>query len=612
MKQFVKYMFASTLGTIIAFVAIFVLSGIILAGVVGSAVMFAKNGKDQVKVKENSVLVVNLEERLIERKEPSPFDNIEIEGFEDQRGMEIKKFLSAIDHAKTDDHIKGILVRGKFFAGSMSTMNQVREAIEAFQDSGKFVLAYEEVYTQGAYYIASAASEVYLNQEGILEMRGMRTELAFFKGALDKLGIDATIIKGPDNIYKSAIEPFTREDMSEPNKEQIQRIVDVIWSDIAGKIAESRGFTVDSLNSITNNMLIDSPESAAKLGLVDDLAYYDQILANLREKLALEEDDDIESISIEKYAKSLPKSAMMQSPEHGEDEDDEKSWELKDEIAVIYAVGGINSGKGDSETIGSETLAKAIREARTDDDVKAIVMRVNSPGGSALASDVIWREAKLAGEVKPFIVSFGSVAASGGYYISASADRIFANHSTVTGSIGVFGIIPDPREMLNDKLGITFDGVKTHDHADFGSLARGFDDAEMAWLNSMISDTYEDFLGVVAEGRGMSRDEVDSIARGRVWIGSDALEIGLIDEIGNLDDAIAYAAQQAELEDYELIELPKQKDPWEAFFEDFSGNTKATVGHWVFGDEYKWLEKVEDIKEMEGVQARMPYEIIVE
>lgn len=606
MKQFIKFMFASTLGTIIAFVGIIVISGIIMAGVIGSAMVFAKGAKDKVKVKSNSVLVVDLEKQLVERMEPSPFDNIEIDGFEDNRGMELSKFLNAVEHAKADTNIKGILLRGKFFMGSMSTMNEVREAIEQFQDSGKFVLAYEEVYTQGAYYIASAASEVYLNQEGLLEMNGLRTEIAFFKNALDKIGVEPMVLKGPDNIYKSAIEPFTREGMSDPNKEQIQRIIDVVWDDMSEKVMESRGLAAGDLDAIANEMKLGTPESAVELGLVDDLMYYDGILANLREKLGLEEDDDIESITIEKYAKSVPKQ-MAKS----EGEEEGKSWELKDEIAIIYAVGGINSGKGDAESIGSETLARAIRDARTDEDVKAIVMRVASPGGSALASDVIWREAKLAGEVKPFIVSFGSVAASGGYYISASADRIFANSNTITGSIGVFGMIPDARELLTDNMGITFDGVKTHDHADFGSMQRGFDEAEMAWLNNMITNTYEDFLAVVAEGRGMTRDEVDSIARGRVWIGSDAVEIGLVDEIGSLEDAIEYAAIEAELEDYDLIELPKQKDPWEAFFEDFAGNTKATVGQWVFGEEYQWLKRIEDIKDMEGVQARMPYEIEV-
>lgn len=598
-------MFASTLGTILAFVVFFILSGMIIAGLVGSAMMMAGNSKKSVKVEENSVLVVDMSERLVERKKPSPFENIDIQGFDDDQGIALREFLAAIDAAKTDDNIKGIYLKGSSFNGSFTALEEVRGAIQDFQDSGKFVLAYEEVYTQGAYYLASAASETYIFQEGMLEFFGLRSEIAFFKNAMEKLGIKATVVKGPDNIYKSAIEPFTREDMSPENEVQIQRILDVLWEGMSENIAESRDIHIDSLNSIVNDLKIRKPEDAVAFGFFDDAVYYDEILANLREKLEIEGDDDIPSIEMEDYVKSYDRN------EKGEEDDDEKSWELKDEIAVIYAIGGINSGESQEDNIGSETLAKAIREARTDEDVKAIVMRVTSPGGSALASDVIWREAKLAGETKPFIVSFGSVAASGGYYISTHADRIFAAENTITGSIGVFGLMPDMRGLVTDKMGINFDGVKTHDHSDFGSMQRGFDDMEMALLNEFVTDTYNEFVGRVAEGRDMTFDEVDSIARGRVWIGTDAIENGLVDEIGSLNDAIEYAAAQAELEDYKLIELPKQKDPWESFMVKFNGNAKAQVGQWVFGDEYEWIHKAQEIKEMEGIQARMPYEIKV-
>jgi protease IV len=408
---------------------------------------------------------------------------------------------------------------------------------------------------------------------------------------------------GPDNIYKSAIEPFTRDDMSEPNKVQIQRILDVVWLKMTTDIAASRNITTEQINSIANELKVRKPEDAVTLGLLDGVVYYDQILENLRGKLGLEADGEIESVSIKDYVNSKSGGAKKST--------DDKSWELKDEVAVIYAVGGINSGEGDDENIGSETLAKAIREARTNEDVKAIVMRVVSPGGSAMASDVIWREAKLAAETKPFVVSFGSVAASGGYYISTHAKRIFANENTITGSIGVFGIIPDARELLTEKMGITFDGVKTNAHADFGSMKHGFDEAELTLLSEYVSETYREFVSRVAEGRGMTYEEVDSIARGRVWIGADAISIGLVDEIGGMDDAIAYAAKEAGLESYDLIELPKQKDPWESFFEDLSGNAKAQVGNWVFGNEYEWVKKVEELKTMQGIQTRMMFDIKV-
>jgi len=602
MKQFLKYFFASTLGTVVGFVLIIFLSGLILAGIIGSAIMAGKSDSE-VKVKSNSVLVIDLSKTIVERTPENPFENIQIEGLGGSNGLELSDFIMALDAAAKDSNIKGILIRGAYFSGGMATMQTVRDHIVQFKDSSnKFVIAYEEAYTQGAYYVASASDEVYMFQEGALDFRGLRTEIAFLKGTMDKLGIDATIIKGPYNIYKSAVEPFYRENMSEPNKLQIQRIIDNVWGEMLSDIGASRGISVDEFNRIADEMAIKKPEDAKSLGLIDDLVYYDQIQSNLRGKLGIEEDDDIEAISIAKYSKVARRNIKK---------NDDKSWELKDEVAVIYAVGGINSGEGDEENIGSETLAKAIREARLDVDVKAIVLRVNSPGGSALASDVIWRETVLAGEAKPFVVSFGDVAASGGYYISANADRIFAMPNTITGSIGAFGIIPNLRGFFNDKLGMTFDGVKTNKHADFGSLARDFDEAEISLLNGYLEQIYTEFVQKVADGRGTSYEMIDSIGRGRVWTGGDALENGLVDEIGGLEDAIAYAAEMAELSDYDILELPKKSDPFEKFMKDFGGSMKAQVVEWVLGDEVKWLKKIDDIKKMEGIQSRMLYDIRV-
>ena len=602
MKQFLKYFFASTLGTVVGFVLIIFLSGLILAGIIGSAIMAGKSDSE-VKVKSNSVLVIDLSKTIVERTPENPFENIQIEGLGGSNGLELSDFIMALDAAAKDSNIKGILIRGAYFSGGMATMQTVRDHIVQFKDSSnKFVIAYEEAYTQGAYYVASASDEVYMFQEGALDFRGLRTEIAFLKGTMDKLGIDATIIKGPDNIYKSAVEPFYRENMSEPNKLQIQRIIDNVWGEMLSDIGASRGISVDEFNRIADEMAIKKPEDAKSLGLIDDLVYYDQIQSNLRGKLGIEEDDDIEAISIAKYSKVARRNIKK---------NDDKSWELKDEVAVIYAIGGINSGEGDEENIGSETLAKAIREARLDEDVKAIVLRVNSPGGSALASDVIWRETVLAGEAKPFVVSFGDVAASGGYYISANADRIFAMPNTITGSIGAFGIIPNLRGFFNDKLGMTFDGVKTNKHADFGSLARDFDEAEISLLNGYLEQIYTEFVQKVADGRGTSYEMIDSIGRGRVWTGGDALENGLVDEIGGLEDAIAYAAEMDELSDYDILELPKKSDPFEKFMKDFGGSMKAQVVEWVLGDEVKWLKKIDEIKKMEGIQSRMLYDIRV-
>ncbi len=492
-------MFASTLGTILGFVLIFILSGMILAGIIGSAVMMAgKSGKD-VKVTENSILVVDISERLVERKTRSPFEGIEIEGFDDNRGIALREFMAAIEAAQSDERIKGIYLKGAMFNGSLTAMEEVRSALISFKESGKFVIAYNEIYSQSAYYVASSASEAYIFQEGMLELFGLRSEIAFFKNAMDKLGIEATIIKGPNNVYKSAIEPFSREDMSPENEQQIQRLIDVLWEGMSARISESRNIELADLNASMNELKIRKSEDAVELGLFDGAIYYDQLLENFRSKLEIEADADIQSVEMKDYVKVYDKKDKS---------DEDKSWELKDEIAIIYAIGGIGSGEGDDESIGSETLAKAIREARLDEDVKAIVMRVSSPGGSALASDVIWREAKLAAEAKPFVVSFGDVAASGGYYISTHANRIFSGANTITGSIGVFGLMPDMRGLITDKMGITFDGVKTHDHADFGSLQRGFDEIEMEMLNEFVTDTYNEFVGRVAEGRNMSIEDV--------------------------------------------------------------------------------------------------------
>ncbi|MEQ9187282.1 MAG: signal peptide peptidase SppA [Cryomorphaceae bacterium] len=603
MKQFLKYLFASTLGTIVGFVLILFLGGIILTGIIGSAILMA--GKDKsATVEPKSVLLIDLTDRIVERTAANPFEEFHINGFDADNGMELRSFIRALEKAENDTNIRGILLRGTYFNGGLATMQTVRDHLQQFKDSsGKFVMAYEEMMTQGAYYVASVSDETYLFQEGGIDFRGLRSETPFFKGAMEKLNIKATIIKGPDNIYKSAVEPFYREDMSEPNKEQISRILNNVWGEMLADIGASRNLSAEAMNAIADELSIKKPEDAVRLKLVDGLVYYDEIQSNLRGKLGLEEDDDIEAVSMKAYARTLKGKSKAKG---------DKSWEQKGEVAIVYAVGGISSGKGDEENIGSETLAKAIREARLDEEVKAIVLRVNSPGGSALASEVIWRETVLASGVKPFIVSFGDVAASGGYYISTHADRIFAQPTTITGSIGAFGLIPNLRGFFNENLGITFDGVKTNKHADFGSLARDFDDEELGLLEGYLEQVYTEFVAKVAEGRGTTYAAIDSIGRGRVWTGSDALRIGLVDEMGGLESAVAYAAEMAELNDYDVIEMPKKRDPFESFMKDFSGATKTLVAGWVLGEqEIEMWKKIEEIRAMEGVQARMLYDIKV-
>lgn len=602
MKQFLKFMFASTIGTVLGLMLITMMFGFVLAGIVGSAIMMADGADKMIKVEEGTLLKINLESPIVERSKENPFAGIKFEGFDGgQEALDLKSALEAIERAKTDDNIKGIYLTGKYFLGGISTMQSLRDAITDFKSSGKFVYAYEEIYSQGAYYVASASDEIYLFHEGMLEFKGLRTELAYFKNAMDKLDIQATVIKGPNNKFKSAVEPFYREDMSDENREQLSKILNVVWDEMTADISSDRGVERIELDRIANEMAIKKPEDAVSLNLIDALKYYDEVLADLRTKLAIDSAADIKTISLQKYAKSNSGKT---------DEKLDRNLDAKENIAVIYAVGGIDSGEGNEEEIGSETLSKAIREARLDENVKAIVLRVNSPGGSAMASDVIWRETVLAGQAKPFIVSFGDVAASGGYYISAAADKIFAMPTTITGSIGAFGLIPNPRGFLNNKLGITFDNVKTHDHADFGSLARDFDAMEIELLQGYLDDVYNEFVAKVAEGRQMTFEQVDTNGRGRVWIGADAKEIGLVDEIGDLNDAIAYAAELAELENYEIMELPKKKDPFESFIKEMSSNVKITIAEWALGEEQvKHIKMLDQIQQMDDFQARMLFEI---
>lgn len=587
---------AATFGTVLG---LFLFSMVSIGILAASIAALASGDGNKEKIEPNSVLVVDIEQMIVERRHPSPFDEFEFEGVESNRSMELGQWLETIEAAKADSSIKGLYLTGSMFNGSLATLRVMRAALTSFKESGKFVVAYNEVYGQSAYYLSTAADEVYLFQEGMIELYGMSAELAFFKGTMDKLGISATVLKGPNNVYKSAVEPFYRTDMSAESEEQVQRLLDVAWADLCADMAVARGVSTDEINNWADSLTIRQPEDYVSLKLIDGLVYYDDLLTKLREKLGLEADEEVSLVEMDDYANSLD----------SEDEGDEKSWEKKDEIAVVYAVGAIGSGEGDSENIGSETLSEAIREAREDEDVKAIVMRVNSPGGSALASEVIWREAKLAAAEKPFIVSFGGVAASGGYYIATHADRIFASAHTITGSIGVFGIIPDARGLFTDKFGITFDGVKTNEHADFGSMARGMDEAELKLLNDYVGQTYREFVGKVAEGRSLDPAVVDSLARGRVWMGSDALANGLVDEIGDLDDAIAYAAEAAGMTDYELKQLPEAEDPFEEMLSEITSDAKVQTARWLFGPQADLMLRVRELEKIEGLQMRMMHEI---
>jgi protease-4 len=442
-------------------------------------------------------------------------------------------------------------------SAGQATTEEIRNALLDFKKSGKFIVAYSEVYTQRFYYLASVADKVYINPKGFIEFAGFDSKVTFLKGALDKLGIEAQIIKV--GTYKSAVEPLVLTKMSDANRLQVTSYLGSLYDHFLTNISKSRGISKDSLFAYANEMRIKRPEDALKYKLVDGLKYKDELLDELKGRVGVNKKDKLNSVSLGDYSQS----------------DDTTTEVSTNRIAVIYASGDIAGGESDDNSIGSETISAALRKARTDSKVKAVVLRVNSPGGSSLASDVIWREVSLTKKVKPIIVSMGDVAASGGYYISCAADSIFAQPNTITGSIGIFAVLPNMQKLFNDKLGITFDGVKTGQFADLGDNSRPLTPAERAIMQSMINNGYDDFTKAVAGGRHKTQRYIDSIGQGRVWTGTQALKIGLVDRLGNINDAVKSAAKMAKLKDYKLIAYPEQKSVFNKLGVTFSTEVKT-------------------------------------
>ncbi len=482
-----------------------------------------------------------------------------------------------------------------YMAAGQATTEEIRNALLDFKKSKKFVIAYGEVFTQRFYYLASVADKVYINPKGYIEFSGFESKITFFKGALDKLGIEAQVIKV--GTYKSAVEPMILTKMSDANRLQVTSYLGSLYDHFLTSISKSRGIDKDTLFNYANQMLIKQPEDALKYKLVDGLKYKDELLAELKTRLGVDQKKNINSVELADYAKAEEASVDPSG----------------DRIAVIYASGDIASGEGDDNSIGSETISKAIRKVRMDSKVKAVVLRVNSPGGSSLASDVIWREVALTKKVKPIIVSMGDVAASGGYYIACAADSIFAQPNTITGSIGIFAILPNLQKLMNDKLGITFDGVKTGQFADLGDNSRPLTPAERAILQSMINRGYDDFTTAVATGRHKTQAYIDSIGQGRVWTGAQALKIGLVDRLGNINDAIKSAAKMAKIKEYKLVAYPEQKSVLNKLGESFSTEVKTRILQSELGDDYNIYQQIKNIKtKMRTPMARMEYDVVVE
>jgi protease-4 len=599
MKQFFKFMFASMLGGILSGIVLLFLCGIMITGVVSMTAGSFNDAEKNVYVSSNSVLTMSFDIPIKERSNPSDI-KFNLNDFSSTSNIGLDEVLATIEKAKSDDRIKGINLNLSSIALGMASLEDVRNALLDFKTSGKWIVTYGEVLTQGAYYLASVSDEIYLYPMGVIDWKGLSAQTYFLKDMLNKLEIDMQIIRGSNNKFKSAVEPFMLDHMSEANKEQTLKYVGGIWNHLVDGIAAERGISSEELNALADSLKIQSTQDAVKYQLIDGAKYPDELETVFREKLSLSDSDDIHFVAFEKYTKAKVKSVKPLA---------ELSFN-KSKIAVIYALGGIQSGEGSDEVIGSERISKAIKKARLDSSIKAIVLRVNSPGGSALASDVIWRETVLAKAAKPLVVSMGNVAASGGYYIACAADRIFAQKNTITGSIGVFGMLPNAKKLFNNKLGIQFDGITTNTHSDLGSMARPLDNYEFSIIQKGVDNIYDDFISKVAEGRAMTKEEVDAIGQGRVWSGVDAMEIGLIDEFGGLNEAIAYAAEQVNLTDYRTIKLPRLKAPLEELMEEFGSMSVQTIISTFVGDDLPFMKElafIKDLQQKDRIQARIPF-----
>ena len=582
-------MLASMLGTFLA-IGLLILAFVLLIIVA----VASGSDKEEAHVHENSILHIVIDQPTVERASDNDF-NFDPFSMEGGSKIGLDQFIADLERAKNDDKVKGIFLEPVNVQAAPSTLLDMRSAIENFRSSGKFVVAYAENFGQAEYYIASAADEVYMYPEGTFDWRGMNAEIMYYKKLFDKLGVEAQVIRGPNNKFKSAVEPYMYDHMSEENRAQMKTFIDDIWRIMLDDISVSRNVSVDQLNLFADSLSFASNDAVQTSGLVNGLRYRDEVMATLKTKVGVATDADDDEMN------------MVKLSEYHKGTDDESGFG-KEKVAVVYAVGAIESGEGDDATIGSVRIAKALKQAREDEKVKAIVLRVNSPGGSALASDVIWRETELIKQSgKPFYVSMGDYAASGGYYIACSADKIYANANTITGSIGVFGVIPNLQKFLDEKLGITFDRYETNPHADLVSAYKPLDAAEMKAMQTMIGEIYNDFTSKVAKGRNMTQAQVDSIGQGRVWSGEDAKQIGLVDEIGDLDDCVKAAAQAANLTDYAVRDLPALIDPFEKFMEKLSGAQEASVAKELLGEQYLVYKQMKEAASWQGVQARLPF-----
>ena len=589
MKDFLKFTLATVTGIILSSIVLFIIGMVTLFGIVSTS-------DTETVVKKNSVMMLDLNGTLVERTQESPLGILSELFSDDSNTYGLDDILSSIKKAKENENIKGIYLQASMLGTSYASLQEIRNALLDFKESGKFIIAYGDSYTQGLYYLSSVADKVLLNPKGMIEWRGIASAPLFYKDLLQKLGIEMQIFKV--GTYKSAVEPFTSTEMSPANREQVTAFIHSIWGQVTEGVSASRSLPVDSLNAYADRMLMFYPaEESVQCGLADTLIYRNDVRNYLKQWVDLKEDDRLPVLGLNdmiNVKKNMPK---------------DKSGNI---VAVYYASGEITDYSGSSaseEGIVGTKVIRDLRKLKDNDDVKAVVLRVNSPGGSAFASEQIWHAVKELKTKKPVIVSMGDYTASGGYYISCVADTIVAEPTTLTGSIGIFGMIPNAKE-LSEKIGLTYDVVKTNKFADFGNIMRPFNEDEKTLMQMMITQGYDTFVSRCAEGRNITKEAIEKVAEGRVWTGEAAKKLGLVDELGGIDTALEIAVKKAGIEGYTVVSYPAKQDFLSSLLDTKPTNyVEAQILKSKLGEYYQQFGMLKNLTERSMIQARIPFEL---
>lgn len=596
MNKFWSSFFGSALGSVIGITVTFLISIFIFFAIIGGLAESMESGKSE-PIKDNTVLHLKLNYPVGERTNDDPFANFNPSDFSTDKKLGLNDLKTCIKAAKTDDKIKGIYLDFDAVSMGSASAEELREALVDFRSGGKFIYSYSENMSQKAYYLASAGDKIYVDPMGGVEFKGLSAGFMSFKSAMDKLGLKAVILRPDSNKFKSAVEPFFLEKMSPENRAQTSLFINSVWDEMLAEISESRKISVQNLDLIADSLTSFENDGALSSKLIDKSAFRSEFYADLKKLMGLNETDKLPMVSPENYLARAKELSLKTS---------------KNKIAILYANGDIVNGKGDESSIGSTSMSETLKKIREDESIKALVLRINSPGGSAQASEIMWHEINLTKAKMPVIVSMGDYAASGGYYIACNADTIVADATTLTGSIGVFGLLVNTKVLFEENLGLKSDTVNTNPNADFFNTNRDLSDIEQRILNKSVNKTYQTFLQRVADGRGMTTEQVDRIAQGRIWSGKTAKEIGLVDVLGGLDVAIDIAAKKSGLSEYEIAEYPKQENSLERIFNKKTDEVVERVAADYLGDHIRLVKYVKSLRLKSGVQARIPYSIEIQ